>query len=69
MKVTAIIDDQLMDEAVSLSGTKTITATLKLALEEYVNKRKLADLNAQLANEPLEFYKTAEELRQTNRSR
>lgn len=69
MKVTAIINDELIDEAVSLSGTKTITATLKLALEEYVNKRKLADLNNQIIKEPLAFYKTAEELRQTNRSR
>ena len=67
MKVTAIIDDELISETIALTGAKTITTALKTALSDFIKRKKLAELNKKLINEPLEFYKTAEEIRNTNR--
>jgi len=68
MKVTAILDKQLIEEAVSLSGSNTVTDALNLSLTEYVGRRKLTKLNTQIANEIFEFNKSAEALRNLNRS-
>ena len=35
MKVTAIIPDEMISEAMAMSKTKTITETLKIALTTY----------------------------------
>lgn len=68
MKVTVILDNQLIEEAVSLSGSKTVKDALNLALTEYVGRRKLKKLNTQIANKTLGFHKSAAELRNLNRS-
>ncbi len=67
MKVTAIIDDNVLKEAMKYSKASTITETLKLALNEYVRLRKLKELSKIIKNEPLEFSLTADEIRNLNR--
>lgn len=67
MKVTAIIDDSIIKEAMRYSKTSTITETLKLALNEYVRLRKLKELSEIVKNQPLQFNLTAEEIRNLNR--
>jgi Arc/MetJ family transcription regulator len=67
MKVTAIIDDNVLNEAMKYSKASTITETLKLALNEYVRLRKLKELSKIVKNEPLEFSITADEIRNLNR--
>lgn len=67
MKVTAIIDDDLVKDAMKYSKATSITDTLKLALNEYVRFKKLKELSKIVKNEPLEFSLTADEIRNINR--
>jgi hypothetical protein len=68
MKVTALISDELISEVMEISNAKNITEALKIALTEYVALQKLKATSQLIAAEPLEFYYTAEELREKNNS-
>lgn len=68
MKVTALISDELIAEAMELSQAKNITETLRIALEEYIATQKIRTASQKIAAEPLEFYWTAEQLREKNNS-
>ena len=39
MKVTALIDDELIQEVMKLSGAKNITEALKIALKDYRSRK------------------------------
>ena len=67
MKITAIIDDQLVREAVKYSKAKTITEAVKIALREYIDKKKLTVLHEEIKNKPLRFAYSAQEIRNLNR--
>ncbi|WP_373496343.1 type II toxin-antitoxin system VapB family antitoxin [Aquiflexum sp.] len=67
MKVTAIIPDDLIAEAMELSNAETITETLKIALHTYIRSRKIKELGNMILSEPLEFKYTSQELRELNR--
>ena len=67
MKVTAIIPDDLIAEAMALSKAETITETLKIALHAYIRTQKLKELGNMILSEPLEFKYTSQELRELNR--
>ncbi len=67
MKVTAIIDDDLVKDAMKYAKASSITETLKLALNEYVRLRRLKELSKIVKNQPLEFNLTADEIRNLNR--
>ncbi|MEJ5962564.1 type II toxin-antitoxin system VapB family antitoxin [Pedobacter immunditicola] len=69
MKVTAIIDDKLIQEAIRYSKSATITDALKIALKAYINSQKLKELSQQVKNNPLVFNCSAEDLRSINRKR
>ncbi|MBB6327357.1 hypothetical protein FHS59_003000 [Algoriphagus iocasae] len=66
MKITALIEDELIQEVVSTSGAKNITEALKIALKDYLARRKLLDLAKDVATEPIEFYFGAEQMRDLN---
>ncbi|WP_075351477.1 type II toxin-antitoxin system VapB family antitoxin [Algoriphagus marinus] len=66
MKVTALIEDELIKEVMELSGSKNITEALKMALNEYRTRKKMRNLSEEIAAEPLEFYYGASELRELN---
>ena len=68
MKVTALISDELIAEAMELSKAKNITETLRIALEEYISTQKIRSAAQAIVSQPLEFYWTAEELREKNNS-
>ena len=68
MKVTALISDELIEEAMELAQAKNITETLRIALQEFVSNQKLKAASKGIVAEPLEFYWTADELREKNRS-
>jgi hypothetical protein len=68
MKVTALISDELIAEAMDLAQAKNITETIKIALQEYVATQKIKAASKLIAAEPLEFYWTAEEIREKNNS-
>lgn len=67
MKVTAIIPDDLIAEAMKLSKSSTVTDTLKIALKTYIRSQKLKELGDLVLNEPLEFKYSSQELREINR--
>ena len=67
MKVTAIIADEVIEEAMKYSKASTITETLKIALQEYIAKQKVKQLSGYVLNEPLKFEYSAKQLRRKNR--
>lgn len=68
MKVTAIIEDNAIAEAIKYSKAKTITEALKVALAAYIAQQKLMELGNQIQQNPLKFNKTAEEIRKLNQA-
>ncbi len=68
MKVTALLPDEMIREAMELSETSTVTDALKTALIRYIATEKIKRASASIAAEPLSFYYTAEELRSKNQS-
>ena len=69
MKVTAIIDDSTIAEAIKYSEASSITEALKVALSAYISQQKLIELGKKIKQTPLQFNKTAEEIRALNQSR
>lgn len=67
MKITALIDDELIKDVIETSGAKNITEALKTALKDYLARRKLTELAKGIAEEPIEFYYGADQLREINR--
>ena len=67
MKVTAIIQDELIEEVMAKTKAKNITESLKTALTDWLRMQRLKDLNKQVAEKPLEFKYGADELRELNR--
>ena len=67
MKVTAMIDDALIHQAIKYSKAKTITEAVKIALREYIALKKLKELSDEIKKTPLKFKHTAEEIRSLNR--
>lgn len=70
MKVTALIDDDLIKEVRDFSGGKNITESLLVALNYYVSKKKLQKAMEEIENEPLQFQEDFVEYhRKKNRDR
>jgi hypothetical protein len=67
MKVTAIIQDELIEEIMAKTKAKNITESLKTALTEWLRMQKIKELNMQVAESPLDFKYGAEEIRDINR--
>lgn len=67
MKVTAIIDDKTIKDAMKYSKATTVTETLKVALNEYIRIQKLKDLGRLVKKQPIYFEFSAEEIRNLNR--
>jgi hypothetical protein len=69
MKVTALINDDLVNNVVKLSKGKNITESLVIALEDYVYRKRIEQLIEDVDNEPLQFQEgfTAESVRELNR--
>lgn len=68
MKVTALLPNEMIREAMKLSGAATITDALKTALAHYISFKKIKRASESIISEPLEFYYTTEELRSKNQS-
>lgn len=69
MKVTAIIDDKTIEEAMKYSQASTITDALRVALKEYIALQKLKELSKTVKNDPMKFNHSADEIRNINRER
>ena len=69
MKVTAIIDDNIIQEALKYSRAKTVTDALKVALRKYVSIQKLKELGRKVKDNPLKFQHSADQIREINREK
>lgn len=67
MKVTAIIDDKTIKDAMTYSKASTVTDTLKIALKEYIRLQKLKNLSKRVKDKPLIFKYNADQIRNFNR--
>jgi hypothetical protein len=66
MKIKGLIEDELIQEVIAASGAKNITEALKIALKDYLSRRKLAELAKDITTEPIEFYYGEDQLRESN---
>ena len=66
MKVSAIIDENVIKDALKYSKASTITETLKVALNEYIRLQKLKELSTLVKENPIHFKYTADEIRNLN---
>ncbi len=69
MKVTALMDDQLIDDVRTFSGGRNITESMVIALTDWLRIQKIKELNRKLDAEPLQFQDgfSAEKVRKLNR--
>ncbi len=67
MKITAILDDKLIEDAMKYSNSSSITDALRAALKEYIALQKLKELSQLVKKSPLQFDKSADEIRRINR--
>lgn len=68
MKVTALLPDEMIREAMEFSESSTVTDALKTALARYISIEKIKRASESIVAEPLEFYYTAQDLRSKNQS-
>jgi hypothetical protein len=66
MKITALIEDNLIQEVIATSGAKNITEALKITLNDCLSRRKLVELEKDITTEPIEFYYGEDQLRESN---
>lgn len=55
MKVTALIDEKLIDKVKKISKGKNITESITIALEDYVSRHTIEYLIDEVDKEPLTF--------------
>lgn len=69
MKVTALMDEQLIDDVRTFSGGRNITESMVIALTDWLRIQKIKELNRKLDAEPFEFAKgySADKVRKLNR--
>ena len=63
MKVTAILEDELINDVRHLTQGKNTTEAIKIALSDWRKTQKLRELNKLVANKPLSFNLSASKLR------
>jgi hypothetical protein len=71
MKVTTTISDQIVEEIKAFSGAKTITKALHIALKEWIELKRVKELNSEVKKRPLKFHDhfSARAVRDLNRKR
>ncbi|MEP1095645.1 MAG: DUF2191 domain-containing protein [Cyclobacteriaceae bacterium] len=71
MKVTALIDDKLVEDVKRVSGGKNITESIVIAMKYYLDSKRLYDVIEEIEKTPLQFKEdfTAYGIRKVNRNR
>jgi len=69
MKVTALLEDSLVQELLLLTGGKNITDSLRIALKDWIRREKLKNLAKKIHDNPLTMAAdtSAEYIRNLNR--
>jgi len=67
MKVTAIIDDDLVNNVKVFTQSSTVTEAITIALKDWLDIYKIKELNKNLSNNPI-FIENGQKIREMNRS-
>ena len=67
MKVTAIIDDDLVNNVKAYTRSSTVTEAITIALKDWVDIHNIKELNKKISQNPI-FIDNGQEIRETNRS-
>jgi hypothetical protein len=66
MKVTAIIDDILINSVKEFTHSSTVTEAITIALNDWIDIYNIKELNKQIANNPI-IIKNGNKIRKINR--
>ena len=67
MKVTAIIDDDLVNNVKTYSRSSTITEAITIALKDWLDMYKIKELNKSISKNPI-IINNGKKIREMNRS-
>jgi len=67
MKVTAIIDDNLVNNVKVFTQSSTITEAITIALKDWLDIYKIKELNKNISKNPI-FIENGHRIREMNRS-
>ena len=67
MKVTAIIEDDLINNVKIYTRSSTVTQAITIALKDWLDNYKIKELNKKISQNPV-FIKNGKKIRKTNRS-
>ncbi|MCL2128961.1 MAG: hypothetical protein FWH35_01230 [Treponema sp.] len=67
MKVTAIIDDNLVNNVKVFTRSSTITEAITIALKDWLDMYNIKELNKSIAKKPI-VINNGQQIRETNRS-
>ena len=67
MKVTAIIDDNLINNVKVCTRSSTVTEAITIALKDWLDMYNIKELNTIISNNPI-FIDNGQKIREMNRS-
>ena len=67
MKVTAIIDDELVNNVKVYTRSSTVTEAITIALKDWLDIYNLKEMNKNIMESPI-FIDNGQHIRETNRS-
>ena len=67
MKVTAIIDDNLVNSVKVCTRSSTVTEAITIALKDWLDMYNIKELNKKISNNPI-FIDNGQKIREINRS-
>ena len=67
MKVTAIIDDDLVNTVKTYTKSSTITEAITIALKDWLDMYNIKELNQKISKKPI-FIDNGQYIREVNRS-
>ena len=67
MKVTAIIDDDLVNNVKVYSQSSTVTEAITIALKDWLDMYNIKELNRNISKNPI-FIENGQKIRDVNRS-
>ena len=67
MKVTAIIDDALVNNVKACTRSSTVTEAITIALKDWIDAYNIKELNKKIARNPI-YIENGPQIRETNRS-
>ena len=68
MKVTAIIDDDLVNSVKTYTRSSTVTEAITIALKDWLDNYNIKELNKKISQNPI-FINNGQQIRKINRSK